>query len=99
MDRLEGRRGAAVLEPRLYAGIAADARGSDEAVIASLNAASGPIVIDPVNTEDNDWSEFSLGVTAHLDSGLAVAISYDSLNDRRGVLDTETLSVGARFRF
>ncbi|WP_292982985.1 MULTISPECIES: autotransporter domain-containing protein [unclassified Oceanicaulis] len=93
------RLGAAVLEPRLYAGIAADARGSDEAVIASLNAASGPIVIDPVNTEDNDWSEFSLGVTAHLDSGLAVAISYDSLNDRRGVLDTETLSVGARFRF
>ena len=93
------RLGGAVMEPRLYAGIAADARGSDEAVIASFNAASGPIVIDPLGNQDNDWSEFSLGMTAYLDTGLAVAVSYESLSDRRGALDTETLSVGARFRF
>jgi len=92
--------GRARLEPRAYVGLASEMRGeSSDVVYGSFTSAPGQFAIAPgVNGED-EWNEISIGVTAHLPNNLIVALSYDQVVDRKDVLSTEALSVGARLRF
>lgn len=91
--------GEAVIEPRAYIGLADNLRDFSETVYASFNGATGAFAVDAGLTENDEWQEMNIGVLVHLPNDLSLALSYESVEDRGNVLDTETLSVGARFRF
>jgi len=91
--------GDAVIEPRAYFGLADNLRDSDDTIYASFNGAAGQFALNSALTEDDEWQEVQLGVLVHLPNDLSLALSYESVEDRGDVLNTETLSVGALLRF
>lgn len=91
--------GQARIEPRTYLGFASDLRDGSDVVYGSFSNAAGLFSIAPGVNADEGWGEFSVGISATLPNNLTLALSYDQVEDRKEVLSTQALSVGARLRF
>lgn len=91
--------GSVVFEPQAYWGSARNEAAQSERIDVSFVSAPGLVSVEGVPPGSSQWEEVSAGVVAHLENGLSLSLSYNHLNGRRDVLDMETLSVGARFRF
>jgi outer membrane autotransporter protein len=91
--------GSARIEPQAYLGFAGDLLDGSETVYGSFTSAPGLFSIAPGVNGDDEWSEISVGVTAYLPNNLTVAVSYEEIQDRKDLLSTQALSVGARLRF
>ncbi|WP_306015138.1 autotransporter domain-containing protein [Oceanicaulis sp. MMSF_3324] len=91
--------GSARIEPQAYLGFAGDLLDGSETVYGSFSNAPGLFSIAPGVNGDDEWSEISVGVTAHLPNNLTVALSYEELQDREDLVSTQALSIGARLRF
>lgn len=87
------------ISPQAYLGYASDLRESSDTLYGSFSNASGLFAINPGIDGGDDWTEVSVGVTVALPNNLTLAVSYDAVEDRKDVLSTQALSVGARLRF
>ena len=91
--------GQARIEPRAYLGYASDLRDSSDTLYGSFDNTPGVFSIAPGVNGGDEWTELSVGLTVALPNNLTVALSYDEVEDRKDVLSTQALSVGARLRF